>query len=167
MKTLKLALCAVMLTSMMAFAAPPPGRTEPAKWGNGEPDPARLAEMQKGAHMMAVVAIAEALELNEADALKLSATLKGLEERRHPIRAQMHEAMKAVKAAAEGDASAFAQVDANIQKVLDGRAQMAALDKEMFVTLGKDQSPQKRAKLAVVLAKLHEGGRGGGKGRHQ
>jgi hypothetical protein len=166
MKTLKLALCVVTMTSMMAFAAPPPGKTEPAKW-NGEPDPARMAEMQKGAHMMAVVAIAEALELSEADALKLSVTLKALEERRQPIRAQMHEAMKAVKAAADGDQGAFAQVDANIQKVLDGRAQMAALDKEMFVTLGKDQSPQKRAKLAVVLAKLHEGGRGGGKGRHQ
>jgi hypothetical protein len=78
----------------------------------------------------------------------------------------MFTAMREVKAAADGDQAALAQVDANIQKVLDGRAQLAAMDKEMFVFLSKDLTPQKKAKLALVLAKMHEL-RGGGlkKGR--
>jgi hypothetical protein len=106
--------------------------------------------------MMFVVAASEALELNEAEALKLSEKVKSIEEKRSPIRQQMFAAMRDVKAAADGDAAALAQVDSNIQKVLDGRAQMAAMDKELFAFLAKDLSPQKKAKLALVLAKMHQ-----------
>jgi hypothetical protein len=59
---------------------------------------------------------------------------------------------------------ALAQVDLNVQKVLDGRVQLAGLDKELFVVLARDLAPQQRAKLALVLAKmgqLHQGGRTG------
>jgi hypothetical protein len=115
-----------------------------------------------------VVAISEALELDEAGALKLSEQLRAIEARRQPIRAQMHEAMKAVRAAAQGDGAALGQVDANVQRVLDGRAQMAAMDKELFTFLSKDLPPQKRAKLALVLAHLGQqrggGGERGGRG---
>jgi hypothetical protein len=123
--------------------------------------------MRQRAHVAMVVAISEALELGEADALKLSEKLKTIEDRRQPIRASMHEAMKAVRAAAQGEAAALTQVDANVQKVLDGRAQMAAMDKELFTFLAKDLPPQKKAKLALVLARLGQelrGGGGGGRG---
>jgi hypothetical protein len=41
--------------------------------------------------------------------------------------------------------------------VLDTRAQMAAVDKEMFLTVSKDLTPQKRAQLALFMAKfMHE-----------
>jgi len=146
---------AALMSSMMAVAAPDDGKTTPAKWGKDDNAPARIEEAGRRARLKYVVEIAEALELNEVDALKLSEKIKGLEERRQPVRQQMHEAMKAVKAAADGDATALTTVDANIQKVLDGRAQMAVMDKELFATLAKDLSPQKRAKLAVVLAKIH------------
>ena len=50
--------------------------------------------------------------------------------------------------------------------MLDTRAQMAAVDKEMFLTVSKDLTPQKRAQLALFLAKfMHEAqfkGHGGG-----
>jgi hypothetical protein len=172
----KLVLAAVMVFSMAALAAPPAGPGagpggRPGRGADGDEQGERMEDVARRAHTMYVVAIAEALELNEADALKLSEKLKGLEQKRAPVRQQMHEAMRAVKAAADNDATALAQVDANIQKVLDGRAQMAALDKELFANLSAGLTPQKKAKLALVLAKMGQmqkgmrGGRGGHQGR--
>jgi hypothetical protein len=146
----------VMSWGLTALGAPPGGRNP--DMSQEEPD---FAHMAKRGHLMAVMAISDALELTDAETLKLSQTLKGLEERRRPVRQAMHEAMKAVRAAADGDATALAQVDANVQKVLDGRAQMAALDKELFQALSKDLSPQKKAKLGRALAHLGRGGVGG------
>ncbi len=163
----KLLMSAVMVSSLAALAGNPGGKTGAAKWEGREPNPARAEEQAKNLRMLAVVSIADALALNEADALKLSDKLKAFDERRQPVRQQMREAMQGVKAAADGDQAALAQVDANIQKVLDGRAQMAALDKELFLLLGKDQTPQNRAKLALALAKLHEAGGKAGKGRRE
>lgn len=163
MKTLVTML--VLALSTAAFAAPPGGR--PGKWG-GDPEKLqeKMEERETRTRMIFVLTVAEALELNEAEALKLSEKVKGIEEKRRPVREAMFTAMRQVKAAADGDAAALAQVDTNIQKVLDGRAQMAAMDKDMFAYLAKDLTPQKKAKLALVLAKMHEL-RGGGmkKGR--
>lgn len=161
----KLVTMLVLALSTVAFAAPPGGK--PGKWG-GDPEKQqeKMEERETRTRMLFVLTVAEALELSEAEALKLSEKVKGIEEKRRPMREAMFTAMRQVKAAADGDAAALAQVDANIQKVLDGRAQMAAMDKEMFSYLAKDLTPQKKAKLALVLAKLHEL-RGGGmkKGR--
>ncbi|MBL8935507.1 MAG: hypothetical protein JNM69_13205 [Archangium sp.] len=157
---------AVMMVSTLAFAGP--GKTGPAKWDKGEDREERQEEHARQGRMMLVVAVAEALELNEAQALKVADKVKALDEKRRPVREAMGEAMRAVKAAADGDAAALAALDANMQKVLDGRVQMAQLDKELFATLGEGQPPQKRAKLAVVLAKVGAEFRGrGNKGRHQ
>ena len=62
--------------------------------------------------------------------------------------------------------SELGQVDANVQKVLDGRAQMAAMDEELFSSLSQGYPPQKRAKLALVLARLNHEMKGFKKGRH-
>lgn len=155
------------LVGALAAAAAPPGPGPRDADGDGIPD--RAERFGKRARMMSVVSIAEALELSEADALKMSEKLKTVEDRRQPVRLAMHEAMRAVKAAADGDAAALREVDANILKVLDGRAQMAAMDKELFQLLAKDLSAEKKAKLALVLAQLGQergmrGGRGGMRG---
>lgn len=166
MKT-KLMLSMVVLGAVTAFAAPP-GKG-PGGFGPGGPGPGpgfgdreerraeRMELREREVRLMYVVAISEALELSDAEALKLADKLKGVEEKRRPLRQQMGEAMKALRDAADGDQAALGQVDANVQKVLDGRAQMAAMDKELFATLSQGQPPQKRAKLALVLARLqHE-----------
>ena len=164
MKRILLAACVI---SSLAFAG---DKTGPAKWGGGnaEARAARQEEVGRKSHLMAVVGIAEALELNEAEALKLSEKLKGLEDRRKPIRESMSDAMRSIKSAADGDPAALAKVDQDVTRLLDGRAQMAALDKEMFIQLSAGQTPQKKAKLALFLAKLGEELRRmkGGKGRH-
>ncbi len=167
MKKLVLAVVAV---SSLAFAAPPPAGAAPAKWDERGGDHAeRKAEMAKKLHMLMVVGIADALSLTEAEALKLSDKLKGHEEKRRPVREAMGDSLRTLKAAADGEASAVGQVDAAVQKLFDGRQQMAALDKEMFAGLSKDLTPQKRAQLAVFLAKFHAESKGwkGGKGRHR
>jgi len=142
-----------MLLSSLALAGP---KTHPAKWD--AMDPEERAEKQeehaRQARMMLLVSVAEALELNEAQALKLSDKLKAVDEKRRPVREAMRQAMRDVKAAADGDAAALTTLDQNVQKVLEGRVQMAQLDKELYATLSEGQPPQKKAKLALVLAKV-------------
>jgi len=163
-----------LLTTMLlcgalsAFAAPPPGAPPKGdKGGKWEDREERMEEREQQMRLMYVVSISEALDLNEAEALKLSDKLKAIEDKRRPLRQAMGEAMKSLKDAADNDAAALTQVDANVQKVLDGRAQMAALDKELFTSLSQGYSPQKRAKLALALARLHMDMKGFKKaGRH-
>ncbi|MBL9037127.1 MAG: hypothetical protein JNG84_01310 [Archangium sp.] len=160
------------MSSALALAAPPVGKGGASRAG-GDDDgrEGRHEELGRKARMLAVVGIADALELNEAEALKLSERLRAFDDKRRPVREAMHEAMRSLKAAADGDASALPQVDANVQRVLDGRSQMAAIDKELFAALSQGQSPEKKARLALFLAKFGEemrrfkGGHGG-KGRH-
>ena len=155
---LKLLTTMLLCGSLAAFAAPPPGGKggpppgREGKWADREE---RMEEREDRMRLMYVIAISEALELNEADALKLSDKLKAIEDKRRPLRQAMGEAMRSLKDAADNDATALGQVDANVQKVLDGRAQMAAMDKELFTSLSQGYPPQKRAKLALVLARLH------------
>jgi hypothetical protein len=147
----KLLVLCVLSLSMGSFAGPP--KNTPADWkGGGEDHAQRREERAKKGRMMALLGLSEALELNEADTLKLSERLKAFDDRRAPIREAMGTAMKTLKAASEGDASVAAQVDQAVQQVLDGRAQLAALDKEMFVALTQGQTPQKKARVALFLA---------------
>ena len=172
MKT-KLIVSMLTLGALTAFAAPPPG-------GRGGPGPGpgpgrgmwgpedradRMEARQRQARLMYVVAISEALELSEAEALKLSEKIKAVEEKRLPLRQAMGEAMRSLKAAADGDQAALAQVDTNVARVLDGRAQMASMDKELFATLAQGYPPQKRAKLALVLGRLNHEMKGFKRGR--
>ncbi|MBL8919826.1 MAG: hypothetical protein JNJ54_13240 [Myxococcaceae bacterium] len=161
----KLLLLSMLALSSTSLAGPP--KTGPARWEALDPEERaeRQEERAKKARMMLLVSVAEALELTEAQALKLSDKLKALDEKRRPVREAMHEAMRAVKAAADGDQSALAALDQNVQRVLDGRVQIAQLDKELYASLAEGQTPQKKARLAVVLAKVGHELRGG-KGRH-
>lgn len=166
---MKALLTAVMLCSAAAYAAPPPGGRPPPRAGAmPEGDRAELREeRERKVRMMLVVGIADALSLTEAEALRLGEKIKGFEDRRRPVRESMHEAMKTLKAASDGDPAALPQVDASVQRVLDGRQQMAALDKEMFAGLSQGLTPQKRAQLAIFLAKFHQGmGKLKGQGGH-
>ena len=90
MKT-RMMLVVVALSSLAAFAG---NGGNPNKEGRFEQ---RFEEKQQEFHLKAVVAISQALELKEADSLKLSEKLKGFEARRQPLRLEMFKAMKAVK----------------------------------------------------------------------
>jgi Spy/CpxP family protein refolding chaperone len=169
---MKKLMMAVMTMSSLAFAAPPAAQPQAqatqSGWGEkGE----RREEMEKRMRLMMVVGIAENLNLSETDAIRLADKIKVFEDQRKPLREQMHDSMKVLRAAADGDQAALGKVDQATATVFDTRAQLAAVDKQMFLTVSKDLTPQKRAQLAVFLAKFmqhaqgmkHEG-MGGGEG---
>ena len=154
----KTILAVVMAVSSLALAAPPVAAGgAKGDFKTEQRDDKRAQRHQERAQqlrMMMVLGMAEALGLNESEALRLSDKLKSLDEKRSPVREQMHEAMKTLKVAAEGEASAQGQVDGAVQRILDGRQQMAVLDKELFAVLSRDLSSQKRAQLALFLGKF-------------
>jgi hypothetical protein len=168
---MKKLMMALMTMSSLAFAAPPAAQPQAqatqSGWGaKGENQELRREEMEKRMRLMMVVGIAENLNLSETDAIRLADKIKVFEDQRKPLREQMHDSMKLLKAAADGDQAALGKVDQATATVFDTRAQLAAVDKQMFLTVSKDLTPQKRAQLAVFLAKFmqhaqgmkHEGG---------
>ncbi len=143
MKPFRLTVLTLTLLPLVALAAPP-----------DEGDAAERAEKQ--ARMMRVLGLAEELELNEAQALKMAETMRQFDERRRPLVAQVQESAQVLKRAADGDASAQSQVDQAVQRVFDARVQLATMDRDMYQALAKDLTPQKRARLAIFMAR-HEG----------
>ena len=168
---------AVLMMSSLSFAAPAPPPSAKAAppagaWANDYDEtggkPAMKEEREKRVRMMLVVGMADAMGLSEGEAIKLADRIKSFDDRRRPLKDTMIDSMKTLKSAADGDAAALPQVDVAMGKVLDARAQLALIDKEMFLVVSKDLAPQKKAQLAVFLARFHQGpkGFGGGKGRH-
>ena len=138
--------------------------------GGGPSDPGaddgpKRERMERRLRMMRVVGLAEALQLSESEALKLAEQMRGFDEKRQPLRKEMREAMKTLRQVAGGDTGLQGQVDAATAKILDNRAKLAALDKEMFNALAKNLSPQKRAQLALFLAEMQALGRASKEGR--
>jgi hypothetical protein len=62
--------------------------------------------------------------------------------------------VRVLRRASKGDSSQFAQVDATVNRLLDARSKVQTIDRQMYEELAKGLSPQRRAKLALVLARL-------------
>ncbi|MBK7863475.1 MAG: hypothetical protein IPJ65_33715 [Archangiaceae bacterium] len=177
----KLIAAAVLAVSAVSFAAPPAqgvaaqrgaaapaAQAQPGGPWDDERGEGRREEHEKRMRMMMVVGMAEALNLSEAEAIRLGDKIRAFDDKRKPLREQMFDSMKLLKAAADGDQAALGRVDQATVALLDLRQQMAAVDKEMFLTVSKDLTPQKRAQLALFLAKFAHERKGGGMrgGRH-
>jgi len=119
------------------------------------PDPAR---MEKRMRLARTLGLAEALDLDTAQALKLGDTMAKYDERRRPIRKQMAEASEELRAAARGTGqkASAGDVDGAIAKLLDGRAQLQAIDREMLQAVTKDLSPEQKARAALFLGRFRE-----------
>lgn len=126
-----------------------------AQDGGPGPGPGPSGEQwQKRARLMRTFAIAEALELDDAATLKLRDRLTRFEETRAPLQSQLFEQTVLLRRAARGDTTAFAQVEGAIQKVLALRGQLEQLDRQLFAELSAGLSPQKKARLALAMARL-------------
>lgn len=130
--------------SARAQGGPPPGD------GAGPPGEG----WQKRARLMRTLAIADALELDDAAALKLRDRLAKFEDKRAPIQSQLFEQTLVLRRAAKGDTTAYAQVDGAIQKVLALRGQIEQMDRDLFAELSAGLTPQKKARLALAMARL-------------
>jgi Spy/CpxP family protein refolding chaperone len=143
MKPIRLAVLTLTLLPLVSLAAPPEANDD-------------TAHDEKQARMMRVLGLAEELELNETQALKMADTMRQFDERRRPLMEQVRESAQVLRTAAQGDTAAQSQVDQAVQRVFDARTQLTALDRDMYQALAKDLPPQKRAQLAIFMAR-HEG----------
>jgi hypothetical protein len=141
------AVLAAVLASASALAQDAGPQSDMGPGQNGE-------QWQKRARLMRTLAIADALELDDTATLKLRDRLAHFEERRAPIHRQLMEQTVVLRRAAKGDTTAYAQVDGAIQKVLALRGQLEQLDRELFTELSAGLTPQKKARLALAMARL-------------
>lgn len=147
----RLTFMSVVLLPLLALAAPQEARTAR--------EAERVERKEGRERMRLVLGLTEALELDTAQALKLDEALRQFDERRRPLMMQVRESARTLMRAAGGDAEAARQVDAASKQAFDARAQLVALDQELFQTLSKDLPPQKKAKLALFLAGSQGAGR--------
>jgi hypothetical protein len=139
-------LLTLALLPLVALADPPEA--------DGQREAERTERMEKRRRMMQVVGLAEELELEPGQAVKLADTMRQFDERRQPLREQVRAAAETLQRAAQGEASVQGQVDAAVQRAFDARAQLATLDREMYQAMAKELPTQKRAQLALFLARF-------------
>lgn len=141
--------------SVAAGAHPPhPEGPSPSSPADGGEEPFSPA-LERRMRMMYLLEISEVLNLSEAEGLKLRDTLAGFEVRRKPLQREQHHYAQILRRAAGGDASAYPQVDVAIEKIASLREQIKVVDRELFAMLTrKGITPQQKARLALVMAKL-------------
>ncbi|MBN9683723.1 MULTISPECIES: hypothetical protein [unclassified Corallococcus] len=141
------------MTWALVFALPMMALAQPGPKDAGARDSDRMARAEQRLRLRQVLELADTLELDSAQALKMDETLRRFEDRRRPLREQVRDSARILHLASRGDSAALGQVDAAAQKVFDARAQIAALDRELYQALARDLTPEKRARLAVVMAR--------------
>jgi hypothetical protein len=148
-------LIALMVLPAVALAQGP-NKNPPQADQPGQPDPARA---EKRIRLARTLGLAEVLDLDTAQALKLGDTLARFDERRKVARKQASDARDVLRDAARGNANpkpAAADVDGAIAKLLDARSQLQGLDREMLQAITKDLSPEQKARAALFLGRFRE-----------
>jgi hypothetical protein len=145
------------LAPAIALAAPQPvgrgGAGGGPGFGPGNPEDA--ARMQKRMRLARTLGLAEALDLDDAAAMRARDVMAKYDEKRMPLHTQMRDAIRVLRDAARGEKPAAGQVDGAIQKLRDARTQLQALNTEMFQQLTQGLSPEKKARAALFLARFH------------
>jgi hypothetical protein len=119
------------------------------------------------------VGLAEALDLDEAAALRIRDVLVRHDAQRAPLQEQVRAAVMVLRDAARGDSAAAAQVDQALQRARDGRARLQQLDAQLLDEITKGLAPEKKAKAAIFLATFRQRAqrfalmRRGGPGPHE
>ena len=153
MKKLVAVLAVLPLVALGADIAPGrgggPGRGMGMGMGpSGRPDPERV---EKRARLARTLGLAEALDLDPAQALKLGEAIAKFDERRLAAHKQLFEAHQTLRRAAAGEKVPAAEVDQAIQKAIEARAAAQAVDRDMVTTVTKDLTPDKKARAVLFL----------------
>jgi len=142
----------------LAQGGPPPGAPPPGGPG-GPPDASpeqRWERMEKRLRLTRALGLAEALDLDQAQATRMNDLMKGFDARRKPMLEQLRKDMRALRDAARSSTTTAPEVDAVTGRIFGARGQLLALDQEMLATLGKDLSPEKRARMALFFARFRQ-----------
>lgn len=162
MKKLAIALLALSLSPAVTFAqaGPAPGAGKGPGAGRGGPatpdDATRLQRAQKRMRLAATLGLAEALDLDDAGALRVRDVLARNAEKRMAVQRQVRDNLRILRDAAQGDQTAGGQVDAALGKLKDARAQRQALDYDLLQQITQGLSPEKKARAALFLARFRE-----------
>ena len=146
-----------------AAQAPTPGGTGAAPNGGPRANPER---MEKRMRLARTLGLAEALDLDAPQALKLGETIGKFDERRVALRKQIHDALDVLRRAAQGEKVQAADVDQAIQRGLDARAQLQAVDRETVAAVTQGLTPEKKARAVLFLAKFQRRFGAHGPGMH-
>lgn len=168
-KQILVALLVLPLAALAQGAGPGPGPGAGKGRGMGmgpqdgqrKMDPAR---MERRLRLVRTLGLAEALDLDEAQALKLGQAVAKFDDRRIAAHKELRDAHLALRRAATGEKVSAAEVDQAIKRALDARAQLDALDREVVGVVTKDLTPEKRARAVLFLSRFQERfahGRGG------
>ena len=161
----KLALL-VALVPAVALAQGAPAPSPEARPGPHKPSPEAMQRMQKRMQLALTLGLAEALDLNATQALKVHDQLEKMTPRRMALHQQLRDGLQALRRSAKGEKVAAGEVDQAVTKLLDGRAQLQALDREFVTTVTKDQPPEKKARAVLFLARFHRRAMQGFGGMH-
>lgn len=178
MRKLALLLALVPVLAFAQAAPPPAAKPGAPAAGPGQPgpmdplDPARMEKLQRRMKLALTLGLAETLQLDDAAALKLGGQIDKFTPRRQAAMVQMRDSVQLLRRSAQGEKVAAADVDAAITRLLDARAQVQVIDREVVTTVTRDLPPEKRARAVLFLAKFHQramqelrpGGRGRGPG---
>ncbi|HET6437589.1 MAG TPA: hypothetical protein VFG59_05980 [Anaeromyxobacter sp.] len=139
---------ALLVLPALAMAQGPNGGS-----GRPGPDPERA---EKRMRLARTVGLAEALDLDTAQALKLGDTMSRFDDRRKAAHKQAMDARDALRNAAQGGKATAADVDGAIGKLLDARAQVQAIDREMLQAVTKDLAPEQKARATLFLGRFRQ-----------
>ncbi len=155
-KTILMALAALPLAAFAQGMGPPPGAgAGPGGRKSGRaPNPARVERVEKRMRLARTLGLAEVLDLDTPQALKLDDAIAKFDERRMAAHKQASESREVLRGAAHGEKPGAADVDDAISKLLDARAQLQAIDKETFAAVSQGLSPEKRARALLFLEKF-------------
>jgi hypothetical protein len=107
--------------------------------------------MVKRMRLARTLGLAEALDLSEAEALHLREVMAKFDEKRAAFGKQMREARETIRKAARGDQAAQKGLDEALKRTRELRGQAQALADEMFQTVTKDFTPERKAKAALFF----------------
>jgi hypothetical protein len=153
-------LTALPLLALAQGAAQAPLGQQPAAgaqgpWGQGRMGRMDPERMQKRMRLARTLGLAEALDLEPAQALKLGETLGKFDDRRFAVRKQLRDLRELLKRAAAGEKVPAAEVDGAVTKGLELRGQLAAIDRDTINAVTQGLSPEKKARAVLFLSNFH------------
>jgi hypothetical protein len=163
---MKWQLVGALLIPTLAFAGPPnagppqdPQGKDDSGWhGHHDKSPQEMQQMWdkmiKMGRVARVLGLTEKLDLDSATALKMDEQIKKFDDQRVPLRKQLMESGAQIARAAHGDAAAQKDLDNSIKRALDARDRLANLDRDLYNQLSKGLPPQKKAQMALFLARF-------------
>lgn len=151
MTTLRCSLLAALLATAAAPAAAQPGPP---------PAPATRAQAHDRVRMMYMWRLTEALRLDEPTAARLFPLLGRIEERKAPVRKELGDLARQLRAEAENPKANPAQIGQLIDRIVAARDRLRQLENDGFKEIRRVLSPVQQARLVLLMPRLDRQVRG-------